>query len=132
MAVLRSWPRRRWVAAAVLVPAVTVLFAVAGRGTSQAWWGWPAAALTGVPAAMVLASYLPRPGAGRRLDVGCSPCAAVAALTVLLAVMARSAAPTDPTTALIGVVLVGAGLRQRLSDAAVCPVAAGGTEYPDG
>ncbi len=130
VATLRGWPRRRWITATALLPAVGLL--CAGGGAPQPWWGWPAAVLTAVPAAMVLASYLPRPGTGRRLDVGCSPCAAVAALTVLLAVMARSTAPGDPTMALIGAVLVLAGLRQRLSDVAVCGVPAPGSEYPEG
>ncbi len=120
--VLRGWPGRRWAAAAALVPVAALLLTDAGASAAGSWWEWPAVVLTAILASMVLASYLPRPGTGRRLDLGCSPCAAVSALTVLLALMARSTAPADPVMALVAVVLVVAGLRQRLSDAAVCGV----------
>jgi hypothetical protein len=131
-AAVRGWPPRRWVAAGALLPVVVLLLAAAAGGARQPWWGWPAVVLTAVPASMVLASYLPRAGTGRRLDVGCSPCAAAAALTVLLAVMARSSAPADPVMALIAVVLVVAGLRQRLSDATACSVSGKDGVYPKG
>ena len=68
------------------------------------------------------AGYAPAPGARRRLDVGCEPCARVAALTVLAAVAARAADPASVALALFSVLALGFGLLQRLSDSPTCAV----------
>lgn len=119
---LGAWPRRRWVAAALALPVAAVLLGASAGAASQArWWLWPALAVAASLAAVVVASYVPRPHSGRRLDVGCSPCAAVAALTLPLAAMALASSPADPTMTAVAVVLLLAGARQRLADSATCP-----------
>ncbi len=115
---LRQWPRRRWVAAALTTPVLAGLLLATGRGS--AWWGWPSVLLVAVPAALVLASYLPVPGSGRLLEIGCSPCAVVAAGAVAVAILARVGAPNNPASAVIATLVLLAAVRQRLADSVAC------------
>lgn len=113
---------RRIVAVAVLSPLLFVLLiAVAGGWAPGAPLGWTAlVALMALAAAATLASYLPRPGAGRKLEIGCTPCAAVAALSVVGAGAVLSTAPYDVSTAVLASVVVGFGLTQRLTNPSTC------------
>ena len=117
-----SWPLRRIVAVAVLSPLLFVLLiAVAGGWAPGAPLGWTVlVALMALAAATTLATYLPRPGAGRKLELGCTPCAAVAALSVLGAGAVLSTAPNDVSTAVLALVVVGFGLTQRLTNPSTC------------
>ena len=117
-----SWPLRRIVAVAVLFPLLFVLLiVVAGGWASGAALGWTVlVALMALAAAATLATYLPRPGAGRKLELGCTPCAAVAALSVLGAGAVLSTAPYDVSTAILALVVVGFGLTQRLTNPSTC------------
>ena len=117
-----AWPLRRLVAVAVLTPVMLALLVeVAGGWAPGATLGWTALlALVSLAAAATLATYLPRPGSGRRLDVGCTPCAAVAALSVLGAAGVLSRAPHDVSTAVLALVIVGFGLTQRLTNPSTC------------
>jgi hypothetical protein len=118
---LRWWPLRRWVAAvAVTVP-------LAGRYLTQGppagiWWSVPAALACGTLAALILASYLPLPGSGRWIDLGCSPCATVAAMTVLGSFILRDGAPSEVGMSLLAALMLVFGLVQRLSGGGVCAV----------
>ncbi len=125
MTTLRGWPPRRWAAAGVVLAVLLALSWVTLASYATAWWSLPAWAATAVLSAVVLASYLPAPGGGLRLDLGCTPCAAVAALTVLLAYMSRASAPEDPTMAGVALLLLAAGVRQRLAGGAACATPAG-------
>jgi hypothetical protein len=118
---LRRWPRRRWVIVALAASAVAGLLAFAGPG--HAWWGWPSALLTTALAPLILASYLPMPGSGRLIDVGCSPCAALAGGAALFAVLVLVGAPDDPIMAVIAALALVAAVRQRLVDATACAAA---------
>jgi hypothetical protein len=121
---LRTWPRRRWVAAAVAFPVLAIVFAVVGGGlatTASAWWIWPWLILTSALASAVLASYLARPGAGTAIEVGCSPCAAAAGVALVAALMAHASAPASPFMAVVATGLTAFALRQRLTDASSCP-----------
>ena len=117
-----SWPLRRLAAVAVLSPLLFVLLtSVAGGLTPGATLGWTAlVALTALAGAATLATYLPRPGAGRTLEIGCTPCAAVAALSVLGAAVVLSTSPHDVSTAFLALVIVGFGLTQRLTNPSTC------------
>ena len=125
---MRGWPRRRWAALVAALPVLAVLFDAVGASSvgGSPWWAWPLVAVDALLAATVLSSYVPAPGSGRLVDVGCSPCATVAGLTVVLALMARSAAPADATMGAISALLLLAGVRQRLGDATACATGAGG------
>jgi hypothetical protein len=94
------------------------------------WWTVPAAVLCAVIAAVVLASYVPKPGSGRRLEVGCSPCAVMGGATIVGSLLMRSTAPLDPGIAVVAVMMLLFGLVQRLKDTASCavPVAIGRSE----
>jgi len=117
-----SWPLRRIVAVAVLSPLLFVLLiSVAGGWASGATLGWTVlVALMALAGAATLATYLPRPGAGRTLEIGCTPCAAVAALSVLGAAAVLSTTPHDVSTAFLALAVVGFGLTQRLTNPSTC------------
>ncbi|WP_146192316.1 hypothetical protein [Cellulomonas sp. WB94] len=116
-----AWPPRRLVAVAVIAPALMVLLtAVSGDSVSPP--GWTAlAGLVALTAAATAATYLPRPGSGARLDVGCTPCASVAAITVPIAAVVLTASPHDVPSALLALGVAVFGLRQRLTDPSACP-----------
>jgi hypothetical protein len=66
-------------------------------------------------------TYLPRPGTGLKLDLGCTPCAAVAALTVLASFGLLNSAPHDVSTAVLALGVSAFGLVQRLNNPSTCP-----------
>lgn len=119
---LRHWPRRRWVAMIVFLPAMALLFgrwagATAGPLT---WWRPPVLVGTTILAGLIFASYLPAPGSGRLLEIGCSPCAVAAVAAVGFALMIRASAPADGALAGLSLMVLAAGLAQRLKDARTC------------
>lgn len=120
---LRHWPRRRWLLAAAVFPVFVFMFAAAGGGLAAAaasWWIWPWLILIGALAGVVVASYLAPPGTGKIIDVGCSPCAVMAGLAVVGALLVHSNAPASPFMATVATVLTAFALRQRLTDATAC------------
>ncbi|MGN6130770.1 MAG: hypothetical protein ACTHOK_10570 [Nocardioidaceae bacterium] len=136
--VLASWPRRRWAAFVALLPVLALLLVaaarpVAGPGPTPVAWAMIAAAA--VAGAATLASYVP--ARGLRPDLGCTPCAAVSALTVVAGLVAVQGAGADPTGPALALAATLFGLVQRLKEPAVCPVpgstaadATGGRERP--
>jgi hypothetical protein len=115
------WPRRRRVAAAVIMVGLVALIA--------ATVGWPFAeaplwsVLTGgavVASSLALALFVPRPSEGWRPDFGCAPCA-VAGLAMAVAApwLAIETAP-DGGRAALALVLGGAALVRRLTEPPVC------------
>ena len=118
-----AWPIRKRVAVAVLTPVLMVLSVSASWGwvlaTSRGWTAL--VALVALASAMTLASYLPSPGTGLKLDFGCTPCAAVAALSVLASLVLLSSSPGDVPTAFLALAVAGFGLRQRLANPSICP-----------
>jgi hypothetical protein len=114
---LRGWPPRRWVTAAVLTLPLALLYVWDGSAAGI-WWSIPAAVLLGGLAALVLAAYVPLPGSRRILDVGCTPCSAVAGATVLGSFLFRDTAPLDPGLNLVAGLLLVFGLAQRLNGGA--------------
>ena len=118
-----AWPARRLVAAAVLTPALTAALVAVGGGGWTAAPGWLALVIAIAAACSVtLASYVPRPGAGRRLDVGCTPCASVAALSVIIAAGVLSSDPYDVPTAILALAAAAFGVWKRLTDPSTCPI----------
>ena len=122
---LVALPARSLITAAALFPALLALQLGAGGGWAGGTaWGW-----TGLVVAVALASaatlgtYAPRPGAGRRLNLGCSPCSAVAPLSIVAATIVLGSAPHDVPTAILALGAAGFALRQRLMDPVACPTA---------
>jgi hypothetical protein len=118
---LRAWPRRRWLSAVALVVPLGMAYGSVGAAT-PVWWSTSVTGASAVLAALVLASYVPLPGAGIRLDVGCSPCAVMAAATVLGSLVLRATAPLDGGLALVSLMVLAFGLVQRGSAATGCAV----------
>lgn len=116
------WPLRRVVTVVVLFPVLLALLAGATGGWAPgAEPVWTAlVAVIALAAATTLASYLPRPGTGRGLDIGCTPCAAVAGLSVLAASAVLRSEPHDVPTAILALAVAGFGLRQRLANPDTC------------
>ncbi|HEY8745044.1 MAG TPA: hypothetical protein VIU62_18300 [Chloroflexota bacterium] len=120
---LAAWPLRRRVAVGLIAPVLFVLMV----GTSGGWApatspGWTAlVAGVAFACATTLATYLPRPGIGLRPDLGCTPCAAIAAVTVLASFGLLSSAPHDVSTAVLALGVSAFGLVQRLNNPSTCP-----------
>ena len=122
LVVVGRWPRRRVLSGLLAVPVVGAALAGVGGGLPGPV-GW--AALVGVASvigAATLASYVPMRGTGRRLDIGCTPCAVVAALTLVGAAGILGGSPHDAASAALAVGLVAFGLLQRMTDPETCPV----------
>lgn len=117
---LLSWPHRRLVAAALLLPLVLALFlGAAETDIPGAGPGWLAlTVVASATAALVLSSYLPTTGA--RLELGCTPCGILAGLTVLGATMAMRNYSTGIEGPAVAVALTLFGLTQRLGQPATC------------
>ena len=149
---LRSWPRRRWAAAAaaaaltvglVGVPTDLVNTPLFSRAVPPTWWSWPVLVVTAVATGLLGATYVAVPGvavpgaaapdrspsrlgsAGGVLTyfaVGCPVCNKL----VLLAVGSSGALhwfePVQPVLAFAGLILLGWALRARLRAAQTCPV----------
>ena len=116
------WPGRRWVALVVAAPAllwllVTVAPVAPAEGRGSTWWVLVVA--TALAGAGTLASYLPV--AGRRPDLGCSPCATLSAATVVGAVLVLRGSAGDPAAAVLALGVALFGLGQRLAQPPVCP-----------
>ena len=120
LSILAGWPARRWLVAAVLVPALgALLVAVAGPAHVRSPVWWALLGLAAVAGAGVLASYVPR--AGRRPEVGCTPCATVAGLTVVAALLAVDGAGADVAGPAMAAAATLFGLVQRLNQPEACP-----------
>jgi hypothetical protein len=118
-----AWPLRRLVVVAALMPVLIASLLAAGRGSNPATGPvWIAlVALAAVICAATVATYVPLPGTGFRLEVGCTPCAAGAALSVLACFVVVASAPPGPLSALFAVGIASFGLRQRLTAPSACP-----------
>jgi hypothetical protein len=88
----------------------------------SAWW-YAVALVAAVLGAAVLASYVPV--VGRRPDLGCTPCAAMSALTLVGATVALRSYGGDIAGPLVAGALLLFGLTQRLSQATTCATPAG-------
>ena len=118
-----AWPLRRRVVVALITPVFFGLMVAASGGWAPATSpGWTApVAAAALACAATLSTYLPGPGAGLRLDLGCTPCAAVAAVTVLAAFGLLSSAPHDVSTEVLALGVSAFGLVQRLKNPSTCP-----------
>jgi len=121
--VLAAWPLRRRMAVALTAPVLFGLMVAASGGwaptTSPGWTVLVAGAA--LACATTLATYLPRPGTGLRPDLGCTPCAAIAAVTVLASFGLLNSAPHDVSTAVLALGVSAFGLVQRLNNPSTCP-----------
>jgi hypothetical protein len=94
------------------------LAGVSPSGVGSWWFGL--VSIVSIISAATLASYLPRPGAGPGLDLGCTPCAAVAALAVLASAGVLTSMPPDLPNGILALGIAMFGLVQRLRSPASC------------
>ena len=110
-------------AVGLIAPMLLVLMVATSGGwapaTSPMWTALVAG--VGLACATTLATYLPRPGTGFKPDLGCTPCAAVAAVTVLASFGLLNSAPHDVSTAVLALGVSAFGLVQRLNNPSTCP-----------
>lgn len=155
LAVLASWPRRRWLVAIVAgvgtallvaLPTAVIPNPVFGRAIEVTWWSYPVVVLTGVLGGLLIATYVRETddqatAEPEELDrasrfgmagtfvsffaVGCPVCNKL----VLLALGASGAvswfAPIQPVLALASIVLMVVALRIRLCNAVACRIPVG-------
>lgn len=121
-------PRRK-VAVAVLTPVLTAVFLAAAGVDIPALSGvWLLlVAVAAILGAAVLSTYVPH--RGLRPEVGCTPCAAMSAMTVVGAVMALHSYGPALTGPVLAIAVTLFGLTQRLGQVDTCATA-GTTPQP--
>lgn len=119
--VFPAWSPRRHVALALLAPGVVGWwFAAAGvtpTGASSLWLAL--ALLAGLTGGAVLASYVP--ARGWRPEVGCSPCATMAAVSLVGATIALHHYGNGVEGPAVAFAVTLFGLSQRLTQSPTCP-----------
>lgn len=122
------WHPRRALAAALLTPVVAAGFlAVTTAPLASLTPAWLiVAGVAAVVSAGVLASYLP--ARGLRPELGCTPCAALSALTVLGASIALHRYGASLTGPVLATAVSIFGLGQRIGGNDSCAVDATGRE----
>ena len=116
-----GWPRRRRVAAAVLLAGLVVLIGgTAGWPLSDAPLWTVLTAGTVLISSLALASFVPRSGAGWRPDLGCAPCAIAGLALAVAGPWLAIETAHDGSRAAFALVLSGAALARRLTEPPVC------------
>lgn len=113
-------PRRQALAAFALFPLVAAGIVALTPTTDLPWWAWAWLATTAALSSVVAASYLPAPGVGLREQAGCSPCAALAGVYTLFAIVVHADAPTAPVTSAVATGLIAWSVFQRLRSTPTC------------
>lgn len=115
------WSNRRlaWVAGTGSMLSVAAVVRGLSGSTLDPMW-----LVLGVVSALLiavsLATYVPQPGQGLRLDLGCGPCAIVGLVLMSVAGWILVAGSVDGGNAAMSVVLAGFAMAQRLSQPATC------------
>ncbi|SMO37665.1 hypothetical protein [Propioniciclava tarda] len=142
--VLRSWPTRRWAAAAAFALATVLLAALStamipnpafGRAVPTTVWAWPVLIVTAVLGGLVGATYVRAPGdpapvtkvgvVGGLLSyfaVGCPVCNKLVLLALGYSGALQWFAPAQPFLAAAGLALLAYALVRRLRAAQACPI----------
>lgn len=145
LAVLGSWPLRRWLTAVgaavvfvlvVAIPTDLIDTPVFGREIPPTWWAWPSLALSSVLGGLLVATYVAAPEqadapAPRRggwigasltyFAVGCPVCNKLVLVALGSAGAITWFEPVQPVLQVLAVVLLGWALRARLVGELSCP-----------
>lgn len=142
---LRTWGRRRWMAAAVAAIAITLLIGlptdvipnpVFGRPIPVTWWSYPVLALTAVLGGLLAATYVRDPSMAETLDrpgraggiggllsffaVGCPVCNKLVVIAVGTTGARQWFEPLQPVLAVASIMLLAVALRARLRNSVSC------------
>ncbi len=115
------WPARRLLtASALFVVLVVAVEAMAGFEPAAAPI-WSVLTLgTMALAALALATFVPLPGHGAALDIGCTPCAAAGGMLAVAGSWLAASSAYDGGTAALGLALAGAALARRVTEPVTC------------
>lgn len=116
------WPPRRLVSAGGLaaVVAVAVQALVGWEPLAAPMWTWLTFGAI-ILGSLAAATFVPLPGHGARLDMGCTPCAAGGGLLALAGMWLAASSAYDGGTASLGLALAGAALARRATEPRACP-----------
>ena len=152
---IRTWPARRWVAAALAAIATTLIIGIPtvlipnpvfGRSVPVQWWSYPVPGVTAVLSGLIFATYV-RTGAeptrrqtrlsvgGGMLSmfaVGCPACNKIAVILLGMSGALNLWAPIQPVLGVASVGMLAWALRRRLSGERSCPVRQPASEAPAG
>ncbi len=142
---IRTWPARRWAAAALAaittalligVPTVIIPTPVFARSVPVQWWNYPVLAATAVLSGLIFATYI-RTGAApttrqtrislgsgmlSMFAVGCPACNKIAVLLLGMSGAINLWAPIQPALGVVSVGLLAWALQRRLAGERACPV----------
>jgi hypothetical protein len=115
------WPLRRRAAGVVLTVALVVLVAVGPGWAFVAQPLWSILTLVAlVSASVALATFVPLPGEGVRVHLGCAPCAWVGGLAAIGGAWLALTSAHDGGTASLALALGGFALARRLTEPQTC------------
>lgn len=142
---IKTWPARRWMAAALAaiatalmigVPTVLIPTPVFARSVPVQWWSYPVLAATAVLSGLIFATYVRTSvqatkrqtrisfGGGMlsMFAVGCPACNKIAVLLLGMSGALNLWAPVQPVLGVASVGLLAWALRRRLAGERACPV----------
>ena len=142
---IRTWPARRWVAAALAamttaliigVPTVLIPTPVFARSVPVQWWSYPVLAATAVLSGLIFATYIRTSAEPTRRQmrisfgggmlsmfaVGCPACNKIAVILLGMSGALNLWAPLQPVLGVASVGLLAWALWRRLAGERACPV----------
>lgn len=115
------WPRRRRVAAVGIVAVLALGVQLLSGWDFASAPAWSALTLGAIGlAAVALATFVPLPGHGMGLDIGCTPCAAAGGMLALAGAWLAASSAYDAGNASLGLALAGAAVARRLTEPVTC------------
>ncbi len=115
------WPQRRLLSAVGIFAALALgVQLVAGWDpvSAPAWSALTFGVI--VLASLALATFVPLPGQGGGLDIGCTPCAAAGGMLALAGSWLAASSAYDAGTASLGLALAGAAFVRRVTEPVTC------------
>ncbi|MHB1594326.1 MAG: hypothetical protein ACYCO9_20815 [Streptosporangiaceae bacterium] len=142
---IRTWPARRWVAAALAAIATTLIIGIPtvlipnpvfGRSVPVQWWSYPVLGVTALLSGLIFATYVRTSAEPTRRQtrlsvgggmlsmfaVGCPACNKIAVVLLGMSGALNFWAPLQPVLGMASVGMLAWALRRRLAGERSCPV----------